>query len=331
LITVVFQTRHSKTITKLISAIPGKEAEESLINIAQLGTMYQRSIVAKYANERACKLPSSEEFKRKAYQLMEEELSKIANLYETIKLNNLEKIQLEIRWRIILAKILFIQWLAIATLPKEVNQLISSIVQYKKGNEQIFDKAIELLELYITDQKTRSYIAFLFENAKLELPSGFPPPYPDHWLEQIMTNSDQQSSLLSIVFELRSVRLFHDLPAEILLTLAEEIHYINFTAGEVIFAKNDLSDGLYCVTQGEVAIIRDEQMVATIGPHGFFGELALLDEEPRVASAVAKTACILLFIEKDVFNRITDDVPHILRTVIKIILEYLRKNLDQRT
>ncbi len=331
LLSEVFKIRQGKIIIKIIAAIPGKEAEEALITIVQQGTMYYRSIVAKYANKRACRLFTSDELKIKADQWMEEELSMIQSLHEKMKLSNAKQIQKEIKWRIILAKRLFIQWLAIATFPKEVNQLISSLLQNQKENDQVFDKAMELLELYIHDKTIHSYITYLFENKKLQLSHPLPTPYSDLWLEQIMTNTDQQSSLLSVVFELRSVRLFHDLPAEILLALAEDTQYYTFSEGEVIFAKDDPPDGLYCVSQGEVAIVRDENIVTTINTHGFFGELALLDEAPRVASAIAQNSCTLLFIEKDVFNRIADDVPDILRTVIKIILEYLRKNLERST
>ncbi|WP_158617398.1 cyclic nucleotide-binding domain-containing protein [Legionella sp. km772] len=328
---VAFAPRQSKTIIKLISLISAREAEDALISIAQQGTMYHRSIVANYANARACKLVSSYAFKQNAYTLMEEEFSQVLRLEEKIKHTKQAAVQTEIKLRITLAKTMFIQWLAIAVSPKEINQLLTSLIQNQKENEQVFDKAIELLELYVHDKKISAYISFLFEHKEIGLSDKFPLPYKDLWLEQIMKNPDQYSPLLSIVFELRSVRLFHDLPAELLLALAEDAQYLNFNPGELIFAKDDLSDGLYCLTQGQVDIIRDEKTVTTIMPPGFFGELALLDNATRVASAVAQTSCTVLFIEKDVFNRIADDVPDILRTVIKIILEYLRSNLEHRT
>ncbi len=70
-----------------------------------------------------------------------------------------------------------------------------------------------------------------------------------------------------------------------------------------------------------------QALISTVEPHGFFGELALLDEEKRVGTAIAKTNCSLIFIEKNVFNRIADDVPDVLRQIVNIILGYLRKNL----
>ena len=76
-------------------------------------------------------------------------------------------------------------------------------------------------------------------------------------------------------------------------------------------------------------MVRGGTNLATIERHGFFGELALLDEEKRVATAIAKTQCSLIFIEKDLFNRIANDVPDVLRAVLKIILGYLRKNLNE--
>ena len=323
-----------KILTKTVAAIPGREAEDALLSIIEKGDVYCRNIVAKYANERACVFAVSDEFKMEASRLATEECAIIFSLRNALIQHPNDPVHLEIQLRIELAKIRFLQWVAIATRPRQINKLIASLLQPNSTNsQQVLDKAIELLEIYIKDKKIRSYVSYILEDTALNVRLTPPNTYRDLWLEQIMDNQLNEdvknTPLLSLVFELRAVRLFKDLPAEILLELSKEAQYCTFNAGELIFAKNDAADGLYCVSHGEVTILRDQKQVTTITEHGFFGELALLDESYRVASAVANTDCSLIFIEKDVFNRIADDVPDVLRTVLRVILEYLRKNLEQ--
>ena len=323
-----FHIKSSKLIIKTIAAIPGVKAEQMLFSLLSNDSIFVRDLIAQYANKRACKFLTSSEFKNKAHELLKEECSIIYHLEKKLTADTALHIQKEIRLRSAAAKIRFLQWLAIASRPREINQLISSLLQNTTVDEQALDKAIELLEIYIDDVKTRHYIAYIFENkimADTHLLSNY---HPDPWLEQIMNTNVQHSPQLSIVFELRAIRLFQDLPAEVLLALAEEVQHYTYEPDEVLFSQGDKPDGLYCITQGEVAIVHDGRTVATVAKHGFLGELALLDEAPRAASAIASSQCTVLYIEKDVFNRIADDIPDILRTLVKIILEYTRKNLE---
>jgi len=66
-----------------------------------------------------------------------------------------------------------------------------------------------------------------------------------------------------------------------------------YAAGEIIFAQGQPGDVMYVVKEGEVEIRLGKKVVDTIGPEGFFGEMALIDDAPRSASAVAKTNCKL--------------------------------------
>jgi CRP/FNR family transcriptional regulator, cyclic AMP receptor protein len=58
---------------------------------------------------------------------------------------------------------------------------------------------------------------------------------------------------------------------------------------------------MYVVLEGSVEISIHHNIVATIGPGGMFGEMALITRGERVASAVAKTDCILLAISRNLF------------------------------
>src|SRR5215475_6015585 len=65
-----------------------------------------------------------------------------------------------------------------------------------------------------------------------------------------------------------------------------------FAAGQVIFAEGQPDDDLmYAILDGEVDIVRQQRLLETILPDDVFGEMALLDNQPRSASAIAKTDC----------------------------------------
>ena len=70
-------------------------------------------------------------------------------------------------------------------------------------------------------------------------------------------------------------------------------HLIREHVIERIFEQGDEGDCLYAVQEGEVEVVVNGVVVETVGPRGMFGELALIDQERRSSTAVAKTDCRL--------------------------------------
>jgi CRP-like cAMP-binding protein len=71
--------------------------------------------------------------------------------------------------------------------------------------------------------------------------------------------------------------------------------------GTQVFAQGDLGDRFYVVAEGSVAIMRDGQTIADVGPGGYFGEIALLHDVTRQAGAVALADTELLALDGDEF------------------------------
>src|ERR1043166_10096095 len=69
--------------------------------------------------------------------------------------------------------------------------------------------------------------------------------------------------------------------------------FIPFKAGDTVFKEGEPGDQMYVVLEGEVDIIVHDKVVETVGVDNFLGEMALIDERPRSATAVAKTDCKL--------------------------------------
>jgi CRP/FNR family transcriptional regulator, cyclic AMP receptor protein len=89
-----------------------------------------------------------------------------------------------------------------------------------------------------------------------------------------------------------------------------------YRAGEPVFREGDPGTALYVVESGEIKILLGgsegkEVVLALLGPGEFFGELALLDGEPRSADAVASAASELLTLPRDDFLRYLREVPSV--------------------
>src|SRR5262245_16530878 len=99
--------------------------------------------------------------------------------------------------------------------------------------------------------------------------------------------------------------------------------------GQAIFAEGDPdNDLMYAVLEGTVEIIRQQQVLETIAPGGVFGEMALLDQQPRSASAIAKTECRVAVISELRFTRLVSQNPHFALDMMRLLAERVRRNLS---
>ena len=77
--------------------------------------------------------------------------------------------------------------------------------------------------------------------------------------------------------------------------------------------------------EGEVDIVLDGTVLETVIPEQFFGEMSLIDHEPRSASAIARTDCKLLVLNQHRFNFFVDEIPFFAINVMKKMADRLRR------
>jgi len=95
--------------------------------------------------------------------------------------------------------------------------------------------------------------------------------------------------------------------------------------GEVIFRAYDMGAEMYVVLEGDVELSIGDKVVETLGPGEPFGEMALIDQAPRTATAIAKTACKLAVISEKRFLFMVQTTPHFALQVMKVMADRLRK------
>jgi MFS family permease len=100
---------------------------------------------------------------------------------------------------------------------------------------------------------------------------------------------------------LQRVPMFSTLPLPAVEQLARGLEPVTVAAGDAVFKQGDTGDRYYLIESGEVDVVGDGRVVATLGPGEGFGEIALLRSTPRTASVVAKSDLRLQALDSDRF------------------------------
>lgn len=102
---------------------------------------------------------------------------------------------------------------------------------------------------------------------------------------------------------LRGTDLFAPLPPAALERLSRNLVPIQVPAGATVIREGDRGDRFYVVEQGRAVVTAGGMPVADHGPGGYFGEVALLYDQPRNATVTAETDLVLFVLEREEFLR----------------------------
>ena len=140
--------------------------------------------------------------------------------------------------------------------------------------------------------------------------------------------------------QLAKVPFFDGLTPEALAMIANVTTEETYASGTRLFQYGDPGDKLYIILEGKVRISREvggmgEEALAVLGPGEVFGEMALLDESPRSAGALAHERCRLLVITKDAFDDLLflhkDLAYEVLWSCVRMLAARLRETNDKLT
>ena len=106
--------------------------------------------------------------------------------------------------------------------------------------------------------------------------------------------------------------------------LEQQANVITVPAGATIFREGDRGEVMFGVISGEVDIFIDNVILEVVGPGMVFGEMALIDDEVRSASASARTDCRLAQIDLAAFEVLAASSPGFARQLMKVMARRLR-------
>jgi CRP/FNR family cyclic AMP-dependent transcriptional regulator len=124
--------------------------------------------------------------------------------------------------------------------------------------------------------------------------------------------------------------LFNNLSKEELTQLAQIARERRFDRGQVIFYEGDLGGSLYIIVTGSVKIVimaddGREHILGLLHQGDFFGEVSLIDGEPRSATAIALDNVSVVMISRDDFIRLLRENPEMSLKIMVTLCERLRK------
>jgi CRP-like cAMP-binding protein len=133
---------------------------------------------------------------------------------------------------------------------------------------------------------------------------------------------------MKIIQLLRKIPLFKGLSLSNLIKISKITKLKHFSKNDIIFAENSFGRSLYIIMKGEVKIYAEHKgkrkIFAYISSGEFFGELALIDDPVRTASAVALADSDVVVINRDEFHKILKSYPDIALNLLKILSRRLR-------
>jgi CRP/FNR family transcriptional regulator, cyclic AMP receptor protein len=133
---------------------------------------------------------------------------------------------------------------------------------------------------------------------------------------------------------LRKTRLFGDLDPDALARLADRAIERTYKKGQLIFYQGDPAEALFVVIEGQVKVVvvneeGDEMLLVTLQPVDVFGEVALIDGEPRSASAETLEPTRVLVLTRGTFLEELRQSPAMTEPLLRSLGAVLRRLTEQ--
>jgi CRP-like cAMP-binding protein len=122
--------------------------------------------------------------------------------------------------------------------------------------------------------------------------------------------------------------LFRDLDNRELDAVGAVVTDLRFKAGQVLIRQGDSAHEMFIVTVGELAVTRDGEHIADIGPGSFAGEMAVLARSQRNSTVTATTDVEVLHIDGRSLQTLFADVPEIAVKMLPIVAGRVIENSD---
>ena len=124
---------------------------------------------------------------------------------------------------------------------------------------------------------------------------------------------------------LQRVPLFSGLNEDELGRVAELSRIAEVPAGTVVTQTGEPGDSFFIIIDGAVTVRTPAGADIQLQPGDFFGEMSLLDGEPRSATIVATTDLRLLIVDRSHFWRLLDETPDLVRRILTILSRRVRR------
>ena len=141
-------------------------------------------------------------------------------------------------------------------------------------------------------------------------------------------DAQQPLTTMEKIAFLRASPFFASLPLEELYQVALSVEEEGVKSGESVIRAGDVGDKMYIAVHGKLEVLRgDGQRLAVLEEKAVFGEMALIDAEPRSATVTALEDARLLSLRRDNFERILRRYSSIAFNTMRILSGRLRESM----
>jgi HEAT repeat protein len=135
-------------------------------------------------------------------------------------------------------------------------------------------------------------------------------------------------STIEKVLILKTVDMFNQTPDNVLADVADLLEEMEVSENETIFNKGEQGDSMYIIVDGKVRVHTEERLLNYLGESDVFGEMALLDPEPRLASVTAVEATHLFRLDQAPFYELMAERPEVATGIIRVLTGHLRNRVQ---
>ena len=123
---------------------------------------------------------------------------------------------------------------------------------------------------------------------------------------------------------LKTVSIFEQTPEHILDMISLLLEEVEISAGETVFEKGESGDSLYMIVDGKVRVHDEGRTLNYLEAGDVFGEMALLDPQPRSASVVAEQDTRLLYLNQEHFTQLLLKRGEVGLGIMRVLTAHLR-------
>jgi CRP/FNR family transcriptional regulator, cyclic AMP receptor protein len=132
------------------------------------------------------------------------------------------------------------------------------------------------------------------------------------------------ASTQEVMTALGSVGFFSGLNQKQLKMVAESGKELSYKAGDTIVEEGTMGVGFYMLVEGKVEVRKGSKVLATLSKGQYFGEMSLIDEQPRSADVVALLPTKCFTISTWVFTALVNQHPELVLPMLKEFAKRLR-------
>ncbi|OGQ01561.1 MAG: hypothetical protein A2026_11790 [Deltaproteobacteria bacterium RBG_19FT_COMBO_46_12] len=124
---------------------------------------------------------------------------------------------------------------------------------------------------------------------------------------------------------LKKVPLFSNLSQRHLKEIAKHADQVQVEKGRVLVQQGKAGWEFIFIAEGKARVEKNGKFVRQLSGGDFFGEISLIDGEPRTATVIAETDMTILIVHKPSFDHLLDAIPGLQRKILIALCQYLRK------